>query len=135
MSKYNRGIIVTVEVTNGTDIEIETLKYDPTWETLTESFEKQDFSIYSIYKGARFSATVTTGLLSKYDAEALRTALLKYHFKFTCPEFPNGTDVVLTSLSFPTAADLDPSNLYVGQEWYQITFAVQAVSLMYGDGV
>ena len=135
MSKYNRGIVVTVEVESGTDIVLETISYQPSWETVTESFEKQDFSTYSIYKGARFSATVTTGLLNKTDADILRAALLKHQFEFACPEFPSGTDVILTSLSYPTAADLEPSSIYAGQEWYQITFSVQAVSLMYGDGV
>ena len=135
MSKYNRGIVVKVGVTGGTAITLETLNYQPSWETITETFEKQDFSTYSIYKGARFSATVTTGLLNKTNADTLRAALLKHQFEFTCPEFPNGTDVILTSLSYPTAADLEPSSIYAGQEWYQITFAVQAVSLMYGDGV
>lgn len=132
MSKYNRGIKVYVGyVSSGTTsyIEIETLSYQPQWEQVVESFEKYDYSTVSIMKGNKFSATVTTGLMTKANMTTLRNALLANTFSFKCPEFPSGTTVRVSSISFPTAAD------NYGTEYYQVSFSVAAVALTNSGGL
>lgn len=123
MSKYNRGIQVSV----GT-IDLVTERYEPQWQTVTESFEKYDYSTVSIFKGNKFSANVTTGLLTKAQMVALRDALLVNSFTFKCPEFTSGITVQTNSISYPTAAD------NYGTEWYQMSFNVAAVSLTGNSG-
>lgn len=132
MSKYNRGITVSVGyIQSGTQryIDIVTESYQPHWQTVTESFEKYDYSTVSIFKGNKFSASVTTGLLTKSEMVALRNALLVNNFTFKCPEFTSGVSVQTSSISFPTAAD------NYGTEYYQMSFDVAAVALTNSGGL
>lgn len=124
MSKYNRGITVTV----GT-IPVDTERYEPHWQTVTETFEKYDYSMVSIFKGNQFSANITTGLLTKAQMIALRDALLVNSFTFKCPEFTDGITVQTSSISFPTAAD------NYGTEYYQMSFSLAAVALTNSGGL
>lgn len=125
MSKYNRGITVTV----GT-ISIVTESYQPQWQTVTESFEKYDYSTVSIFKGNKYTASVTTGLLTHSEMIALRNALLVNSFTFKAPDLPTaGLTVQTTNISNPTAADL------YGTEYYQMSFSIAAVALTNSGGL
>ncbi|MBQ5316991.1 MAG: hypothetical protein J6I96_05500, partial [Oscillospiraceae bacterium] len=64
MSKtYNGGITLKLEK-GMADITIDTVQnYSVDWQTEKESFERYDFSTCTVYKGDRFTASITTGLL------------------------------------------------------------------------
>lgn len=125
MSKYNRGTTVTV----GT-IPIVTERYEPSWQTVTETFEKYDYSTVSVFKGNKFSASITTGLMTKSEMQTLRDALLVNSFTFKAPDLPSdGIAVQTSSISYPTAADL------YGTQYYQMSFSIAAIALTNSGGL
>ena len=125
MSKYNRGMSVTVG-----SIPIVTERYEPQWQPVTETFEKYDYSTVSIFKGNKYTASVTTGLLTQSEMIALRNALLVNSFTFKAPDLPTeGIAAQTTSISNPTAADL------YGAKYYQMSFSIAAVALTNSGGL
>ena len=132
-TQYNRGIEITIRYEDGGtshDIALETTRYEPHFEPVSESFENYDYSTCTLYKGDRFSCNIETGLLTEAQMQALRFALLHNEFVMICPEYPTtGADVRLTSISFPIAAD------NYGTKWYRINFAVVAVAMWNGNSL
>lgn len=132
-AQYNGGISLAVGVTireTETRTEIRAVtSYQPSYEPVSESFEEHDCRTYSIYKGSRFSAQITTGIMDAAEMAALKSALLYHEFKLYCPEYPSGIDVYLTSLSQP----LEVANY--GRKVYRISFAVAAVALVNGGSL
>ena len=127
---YNGGIALEIKKDGSFDIPISTVtSYQPAWETVSESFEQNDYSTYTVYMGDRFSASISTGILRHEDMQALRNALLAHEFTLMCPEFPDGILVRLTSLSQP----LEVANY--GRRFYRLTFAVAAVALLNGGSL
>jgi hypothetical protein len=134
---YNGGITLAISRTNTTALTISTVtSYQPSWETVSESFEQNDPSLgtYTLYRGDRFTASVTTGILTLSEMETLRSALLQHEFTLYCPEFPatqsgGGIFVRLTSLSQP----LEVANY--GRKYYRMSFAVAAVALINGGSL
>lgn len=142
MSKtYNGGIKLKFSKTVNNSTVTKTIdtvqNYGVSWETESESFEKYDFSICTIYKGDRFTASITTGATDETELSQLRYFLLHTagrEFTMYCPEFPEtqnggGIDVRLTSLSQP----LEAANY--GRKFYRLSFSVAAVGLQNGGGL
>lgn len=135
LSQHNGGITLAVSRDNTTALTISTVtSYQPSWETVSESFEQSDCSTYTIYKGDRYTASVTTGIMTLLEMETLRSALLQHEFTFYCPEFPaaqnsGGIFVRLTSLSQP----LEVANY--GRKYYRLSFAVAAVAVINGGSL
>lgn len=138
MSKtYNGGI--KLELVSTTSATIDTIQnYDVSYQTESESFQQYDYSTYTIYKGDRYTANITTGVMSLSDMTALRNFLLtKKEFTMYCPEYPKiingqtvtgGISVRLTSLSQP----LEVANY--GRIYYRLSFSVAAVGLINNGG-
>lgn len=119
MSKIlNGGIVIqlgqyTLETING---------YSPSWtDEETEAFENWDFSTVTVYKGQRFSASVTANNLSADDKAALITALSP---RIIDAEFPDFSGKVKIS---GVSAVLTQGNFY--GERYTVTFSAAAVDL------
>lgn len=145
-SRYNGGITLTIGYTTTVSgqtvlhtVDIPTVtSYEPSWEMLTETFEKHDYSTCVIPKGSRFSASITTGIMTLTAMEQLRSVLINNTtFTLYCPEFPmdstttpvsGGREVYVTSLSQP----LEVANY--GGKYYRLSFAVAAVALVNGGG-
>ena len=131
MSKrYNGGISLTIG-SGTTALSIDTISaYNVDWQRETETVQKYDYSTYTVVKGDRFTARVETGYMSDTDMATLRNKLLgSSTFLFTCPEYPSGVDVTLTSLSQP----LQSANIY--GKYYRVAFSVAAVGLVNGGSL
>lgn len=145
-SRYNGGISLAIGYTTTVSgqstyvvKEIPSVtSYEPSWDMLTETFEKHDYSTCVIPKGSRFTANITTGIMTLTAMEELRTVLINNTtFTLYCPEFPmsgtapavtGGREVYVTSLSQP----LEVANY--GGKYYRLSFAVAAVALVNGGG-
>ena len=138
-SRYNGGISLAIAPLTGTwtygtdtvtSVDIPTVtSYEPSLETVSESFETADYTTYTTYVGDRFSANITTGVLTFDQMKYIRWALMHHEFKLGCPEYPTdqgGINVRLTSLSQP----LEVANY--GGKYYRLNFAVAAVALVNG---
>lgn len=134
---YNGGI--ALELVKGTaDVQIQTVQsYDVSYTTESESFQTWDHSTYTLYKGDRFTANITTGVMTLSDMSALRNFLLtKKEFTMYCPEYPKvegqtatgGISVRLVSISQP----LEVANY--GRTYYRLSFSVAAVGLINNGG-
>lgn len=130
---YNGGIKLELAESTNT-VTIDTIqRYDVSYTTESESFEMYDYSTHTSYKGDRFRADITTGVMSLNDMKTLRNFLLrKKEFTMYCPEYPKivdgqtvtgGISVRLTSLSQP----LELANY--GRVYYRLTFSVEAIEL------
>lgn len=130
---YNGGI--KLELANSTDtVTIDTIQtYDVSFTTECESFQMYDYSTHTSYKGDRFRANVTTGVMTLDDMKTLRDFLLrKKEFTMYCPEYPKvvdgqtvtgGKSVRITSVSQP----LEVANY--SRRYYRLTFSVEAIEL------
>lgn len=130
MSKRHNGGI-TLTIGSGTSaVTIDVISsYDVQWVSEDETFEQWDYSTNTIHKGDRFTATIGTGYMTASDMATLRSALLAHTFLFTCPEYPSGVQVNLTSLSQP----LQSANFY--GTYYSMQFSVAAVGLVNGSSL
>lgn len=126
MKDYNGGSTFSVSYTQGqttTSFTMDTVtSYDPKWTWENEDFEAWDFRTVPVTKGCRFSCDITTGLLDSTDLASLKAVLARRSIQLVCPDYPNGIDVYVQSISQPMVV----SNIY--GTFSRITISLAAVA-------
>lgn len=85
------------------------------------SFENWDFSDVTLYKGQRFSVSVTANNLTPEEKDGLISALSSRTVSLVCPDY-SGT-VKITGLN----TKLSHANFY--GKWYDVSFTAAAIEL------
>ncbi len=108
------------------DYELKVItSYEVKFTPESESFTNWNYETVDIYKGERFSATITT-IADSTEKTELISVLNTHAFKLTSPDYTG--NVVVSSVTAPIK-----SSNFAGT-YYKITFKLTATTLIGGSG-
>ncbi len=96
--------------------------FSPSWEDeVQREFENWDFSTVTVYKGKRWTASITSGTLDTVEKDKLLSALSPRVVDFSSPDFSGPVRIENVS------AELSSAN-FMGHYWV-VSFTAAAVEL------
>lgn len=123
--KYNGGITLGIGDYTLKHISAYTPAFTHEYDS-SNSFENFDFEQTDFYKGMRFSANITAGILAEAEMNKLWSQLSRHEFNFTSPEYSGMVKIINVPKKYESA------NRY--GKFFSCSFSVAALALSGSSG-